>query len=56
MSKYLIGLFVAIGIGGWAYSQIQRRTGGNTQTSLMMAGIAGAVAFIFIIIVFSLVS
>lgn len=56
MSKYLIGLIFAVGVGGWAYSQIQRRTGGNTQTSLMMAGIAGVIAFLFIVIIFSFIS
>jgi hypothetical protein len=55
MSKYLIGLFVAVGIGGWAYSQIQRRTGGNTQTSLLMAAMAGVIAFLFTVIIFSLI-
>jgi hypothetical protein len=52
MSKYLIALIAAIGAGGWAYSKIQRRTGGNTQTSLLMAGVAGVIVFLFIIIVF----
>jgi hypothetical protein len=56
MSKYLIGLIFAVGVGGWAYAQIQRRTGGNSQTSLMMASIAGVIAFLFIVIVFSLIS
>lgn len=55
MSTFLIGLFVAAGAGAWAYSKIQRRTGGNTQTSLMMAGIAAVLAFLFIVIVFSFI-
>lgn len=55
MSTFLIGLFVAIGAGGWVYAQIQRRTGGNTQTSLLMAGVAGVIAFLFIVIVFSFI-
>lgn len=55
MSTFLIGLFVALGVGGWTYSQIQRRTGGNTQTSLTMAAIAGVIGFIFVFIVFSFI-
>lgn len=55
MSTFLIGLFVAIGAGGWVYAKIQRRTGGNSQTSLLMATVAGIIAFIFIFIVFSFV-
>lgn len=56
MSKYIIGLIFAAGAGAWVYSQIQRRTGGNTQTSLMMAGFAGVIAFLFIVIIFSFIS
>jgi cytochrome bd-type quinol oxidase subunit 1 len=54
MSKFLIGLFVALGAGAWVYSKIQRRTGGNAQTSLLMAAMAGVIAFILTVIVFSL--
>lgn len=53
MSTVVIGLFVSAGAGAWVYAQIQRRTGGNVQTSLTMAGIAGVIAFLFIVIVFS---
>ncbi len=52
MSTYLIALFVAAGGGAWAYAKIQRITGGNTQTSLLMAAIAGVILFLFTIIVF----
>ncbi len=55
MSTYLIALIFSIGGGGWVYYQIQRRTGGNTQTSLLMAGVAGVICFLFIVIVFGFI-
>ncbi len=53
MQTYLIALIFAIGVGGWIYSKVQHRTGGITQTSLLMAGVAGVIVFIFAIILFS---
>ena len=55
MSKFLIAFIFAVGVGGWVYAQIQRRTGGNAQTSIMMASIAALIAFLFIILVFSFI-
>lgn len=55
MSRFIIALLVAIGVGGWVYAKIQRRTGGITQTSLMMAVAAGFIAFLFIFILFGFV-
>ena len=55
MSRFIIALLVAIGVGGWVYAKIQRRTGGITQTSLMMAAAAGFIAFLFIFILFGFV-
>lgn len=55
MSVFFIALLVAIGAGGWAYAQIQRRTGGNVQTSLTMAAVAGVIAFLFIFIIFGFI-
>lgn len=55
MSSFLIGLFVAIGVGGWTYSKLQRSTGGaDIKTTLTMSAIAGGLSFLFIIIIWSL--
>lgn len=55
MSSYLIGLFVALGVGGWTYSKLQRSTGGaDPKTTLTMSAIAAGISFLFIIIVWSL--
>ncbi len=53
MSTLMIALLLALGGGTWVYTKIQRSTGGNTQTSLLMGGIAGFILFLFTIIVFS---
>lgn len=55
MTTFVIAFLLAAGGGGWAYSKIQRTTGGNTQTSLMMAGLAAVILFIFTLIVFSFI-
>lgn len=56
MSVFLIALFAAAGAGGWVYSKMQRRTGGLTQTSLLFASIAGVLAFMLLLIIFSFLS
>lgn len=46
MSNFVVALVMGIGCGGWVYSRVQRRTGGNTQTSLIAAGVCGLIAAI----------
>lgn len=52
MSTFLIALFVALGGGTWAFTKIQRTTGGNTQTSALMGAVAGVILFLLVWIVF----
>jgi hypothetical protein len=54
LSNALVGLFAGLGTAGWVYNKVQRRTGGNTQNSLLVAGLAGLAAFIFIVTMFSI--
>jgi hypothetical protein len=51
MSTFIIALLVAISGGTWAYTRIQRTTGGNTQTSALMGAVAGVILFILIVII-----
>jgi hypothetical protein len=51
MSTFIIALLVAISGGTWAYTKIQRSTGGNTQTSALMGAVAGVILFILIFII-----
>lgn len=53
MSTFVIGLLLALGGGTWAFSQIQRRTGGNTRTALLFGAIAGFMLFLLSMIIFS---
>ena len=48
-SGVVIGLIVAISGGTWVYTQMMRRTGNNTKSSLITAGIAGFFAFVIIV-------
>jgi len=48
MSDFLVSLFFAGGVGGWAYMQLARRSGNaNPSSTIMAAGGAALLAFIF---------
>jgi hypothetical protein len=51
MSTFVIALLIALSGGTWAFTKIQRTTGGNTQTSLLMGAIAGVILFILAFII-----
>ncbi len=53
MTNGVVAFLLAIGSATWVYQKFYRSTGGNTQNSLVGAGIVGAVIFI---IAFSLLS
>lgn len=42
-----------IGVGGWAYYQVMRQTGGNTKTSLIAAVLGGIVGAFVIYTLFA---
>lgn len=46
MSSVLIALFFALGIGGWTYSKVTRRTGGVTQYDILITAIVAVMVFI----------
>ena len=54
-SNAMIGFFFAVGFGTWVYVKIQRKTGGNTVNSLVVAGGAALVAFLVIITALSII-
>lgn len=47
MSTFFIAFILSIGFSGWVFSKMQRTTGGNTQTSLLIAGASFVIAFLF---------
>ncbi len=52
MSNFLISFLAAVGISGWIYSQMRRRTN-ITQTALLIAGVSGLGLFIVFLVLFS---
>lgn len=47
MSSFFVALVFGIGVSGWVYSQLSRRSGNaNPSSTLMAAGGAGLVALI----------
>jgi hypothetical protein len=49
MSDFLVAIFFGAGVGGWAYTQLARRSGNaNPGSTVVSAAGAGLVAFIFI--------
>lgn len=47
-SNMTVGLLFGLGFAAWVYSKIQQRTGGNTQNSVIVAGVAGLSVFILV--------
>lgn len=46
MSDILIAFLAALSSGAWIYSKMYRSTGGNTKSSLIIAGASGLVIFL----------
>ena len=55
MSNNVIAFLVSVGAAGWVYSKMIRRTGGNTQSALIVAAISGVMLFIFVLFALSFV-
>lgn len=47
-SNATVALLVAIGFSGWVYAKIQKQTGNNTQTSLIVAGLSAGLVFLVV--------
>lgn len=55
MSNFLISLLFSLGVGAWVYSKTYRTSGGNQGSSLLLAGVAGAILFIAMLIVLGMI-
>jgi hypothetical protein len=51
----MIGFLVGISAATWVYSKMMRSSGGNTQSSLIVAAIVGLISFLVIMTVVSLI-
>lgn len=56
MSSPLVGFLIGIAVAAWVYSKMMRRTGGNIQNSIIIAGIVGFFAFILGVTAMSVVN
>ncbi len=54
MSNALIAFFVAAPAAFWIYPKIINKTGGNTNSALVVAAIAGVFIFFCMLIIISL--
>lgn len=48
MSAIVIGLLAGAGVSAWIYSQGMRRTGGDTKSAVIVAGVVGVIVFVFV--------
>jgi hypothetical protein len=53
MPPALVAFLFAVGFATWVYSKVQRSTGGNTQNSLVVSGIAAVFGFVILLIILS---
>ncbi len=51
MPPAVVALLFAVGAGTWVFTKVQRSTGGNTQNAAITAGIAGAFAFVVLLLI-----
>ena len=49
----MVSFFAGAGVAAWVYTKIMRSSGGNTQSSLIVAGAAGVVAFGIMMVIMS---
>lgn len=47
----LVSIFAAVGVAGWVYSKVNRSSGGNLQSSAIVAGFAGLAAFVVMMMI-----
>jgi hypothetical protein len=54
-TDFTVALLVGIGFGGWVYSRIYRKTGGNSQNGLIVGAVSGIVALVAVMTILGLV-
>lgn len=56
MSNFLVAFFLACGVGGWVYSKVVRRTGGNTKSDLTVVAVVSIIAFFIMLSIMSAIN
>lgn len=49
----MVSVFLGAGVAVWVYTKIMRSTGGNTKSSIIVAGSAGLAGFVIMMIIMS---
>jgi hypothetical protein len=52
-SNVTVALIFGLGFGAWVYGKTQRRTGNNTQSSLLVAGLCALAGFVVVVTILS---
>ena len=47
----MVSFFAGAGVAAWVYSKVMRSSGGNNQSSLIVAGFTGAIAFVAMMLI-----
>ncbi len=55
MSNGIIGFLVAISVSVWVYTKISKSTGGNVQSSAVVAGAAGLFSYLIVYFLLGLI-
>lgn len=55
MPPFAVGIMLAAGVGAWVYAKINRSTGGDMKSSLIVAVIAGIFSFVIIVMALSFI-
>lgn len=55
MSNFVISLLIAAGSGTWIYTKLQRKSGNNTQQSLIASGISALILFIVLMVILNMI-
>jgi hypothetical protein len=48
MGPFLVTVFITAGVCTWIYTQLQRRSGNNTEQSLILVGVIAMIMFLIL--------
>ena len=55
MTNAFIALMLSVGVAGWVYAKMMRRTGNNTKSAITVALMVAALAFFVMLYLLNLV-
>lgn len=56
MANWLIAFFIGLSASVWVYTKLMRKTGNNSQSSIMAAGVTGLLLFVVSLMALSMFS